>query len=363
MADSKSVLLREATEAAFLSLYGEPSTVHDHRHLAHCLNDASDDQQRNVYEAEVRFCSEPPPGYERFENVREARQWLHALSGSAEFRGNYPEVAAFLADNPVTVERSTAKIRTGCVYVSDGRIVLSSYDHGSGMVMPVVIHEFAHIVHGRSPADGFQQDHGPEFAAVYLDMVALVYGDDEANRMRRDFEQHNVHVDPGARSVTAAGDGLLAEGRLPRPSLLRTPEAVVLAREQRFVKQAERAARRALKERPEDLRRYVQEHAIEFKRAFEGGADLPPEVLAILNDSNAATFLAGRARIGAVEPSGSVQALGQPTDPIPVPGDVPVLCLSRNTHTGKPCQLMKASCPHPEHKHKDRSRRRHRSRR
>ena len=359
---SKSELLQEVLEAIFRAQYGEPSTVHDHRALTYYLGDEHDDQQHSMYEAERRFGSEPPPGYERFETVREARQWLHALSDSAEFWGVYPEVAAHLADNPVTVGRSTAKIKVGCANVRDGRILLSSYDYGSGMVLPVVIHEFAHIVHGRSPAGGFQQNHGREFAAVYLDMVALVCGDDEANRLCRDFEQHDVSVDHGARRVTAAGDGLLAAGRLPRPSLLRTPEAVVLAREQRFVKQAERTARRVLEERPEDLQQYVQEHAIEFKRAVGGGANLPPEVLEILDGSDAATFLAGRARIGAVEPSGAGQTLSRSADPIPVlipvPGDVAGLCLSRNTHTGKPCQRMKASCPHPEHKRKNRSRRR-----
>ena len=78
------------------------------------LSDEHDDQQHNMHEAEMRFGSEPPPGYERFETVSEARQWLHTLSDSAEFRRAHPEAAAHLADNPVTVGRSTAKIKAGC---------------------------------------------------------------------------------------------------------------------------------------------------------------------------------------------------------------------------------------------------------
>ena len=240
---------------------------------------APDYQARSLYEAEERFHDDPPPGQERFATVREAAQWAAKLAATPEFAAAYPDAAAWLAETPVSVKRSSAKQRIGCAVVGTGEISLSSFDDGIGMVLPVMVHEFAHVVHGRSPSDEFQQPHGSEFAAVYLDMVALVCGDTAADRLCRDFDRARVGVDLDARRVVAAGDGLAAAGRLPRPSRRRTPESVAAARDTRFVKAAEKAAAKALKYRPGALRQFVELNSAYFKQAAECGADLPSEVL------------------------------------------------------------------------------------
>ena len=235
-----------------------------------------DYQARSLYEAESRFCQEPPPGYERFAGIKEAQQWAHTLTQTPAFRAAYPQAAGWLDRNPLIVKASRAKQRIGCSVVGGGEIGLSSFDDGAGMVVPVMIHEFSHVVHGNSPAGGFQQAHGSEFAAVYLDMVALVYGDETAARLSNDFKRGGVDV--GARRVTDAGGGLIASGRLPRPSRQRTPETVEAARDARHVRHAEKEARKLLKYSPELIEWRVTQNKRFFERAVSLGADLPSQV-------------------------------------------------------------------------------------
>ena len=270
------------TSARTVRTRHEPRTVDDHMVLSGRY--APDYQARSLYEAEERFHTEPPPGYERFATVREASQWAAKLAASPEFSAAYPDAAAWLADNPVSVKRSSAKQRIGCATVGTGEISLSSFDDGVGMVLPVMVHEFAHVVHGRSRSERYQQPHGAEFAAVYLDMVALVCGDAAAGRLCGDFDRARVGVDLDARRVGVAGDGLAAAGRLPAPSRQRTPQSVAAARDARFVKAAEKAATKALKYRPAALRQFVQVNSGYFKNAAECGADLPAEVLRHIPD-------------------------------------------------------------------------------
>ena len=225
--------------------------------------------------------SEPPPSQQRFANVREAQAWARLLSESSEFRSAYPEVAEWLDQIPITVKRSSAKKRIGCAMSGTGQISLSSFDDGAGMVLPVMLHEISHVVHGASPADGYQEGHGPEYAAVYLDMVAIVCGDVEAERLLRDFDKARVSVDLDGRRVASAGDGLLASGKLPRPSRLRTPESVQAARNERFARGSERESRKLVGRQltRDHLAAVVKLHSDYFERAIEVGADLPPEIL------------------------------------------------------------------------------------
>ena len=267
-------------------LVWEPMTAHDAAgpqtvlgHSEKLGRYAPDPQARRLYSAESRFGSEPPPGHQRFGNVREAANWAQALAAAPEFVAAYPQAAAWLADNPVSVKRASGRRKVGCAWVGSGEISLSSADDGVGMVLPVMVHEFSHIVHGRSPAEKFQQAHGPEFAAVYVDMVALVCGDDAARRLLADFEQKQVAVAVGARRVRCAGEGLAAAGRLPEPSRRRTPESVSAARDAHLIRMAEREARKAIKKyKPEHLRSFVVLNQGVFEEAAAIGADLPVEV-------------------------------------------------------------------------------------
>lgn len=256
-----------------------PRTVDDFAAMAGRFQ--SDRQVHDLYDAEERFMSEPPPGQQRFADVREAQKWARTLSDTPEFRAAYPQAAAWLARNPVTVKRSSAKQRIGCAMSGTGQIGLSSFDDGVGMVLSVMLHEFSHVVHGASPADGLQEAHGPEYTSVYLDMVALVCGDVEAERLLRDFDRTLVSIDLDRRRVTSAGEGLLASGRLPRPSRLRTPESVRAARDARFARSAEKQALKIVERRPEAgfLASFVRLNGDYFERAVEVGADLPPEIL------------------------------------------------------------------------------------
>ena len=239
-----------------------------------------DYQARRLYNAEKRFIESPPAGHERFADIREARRWLQALSASTELSDAYPHASGWLADHPVTVKRSTAKRMIGCVESGTANMRLSSYDDGAGMVLPVVIHEFAHIVHGASPAERFQQSHGPEFAAVYVDLVAVVCGDAEAGHLRRDFADNEVDVDDAARRVTISGAGLLASRGLPRPTRRRTPESVAVARDALFAAAAEKQAAKILTHR--EMGTIVRHNRMYFEKALDAGAVLPAKILAAL---------------------------------------------------------------------------------
>ena len=265
-----------------------------------------DHQAQDLYEAESRFLTEPPPGYERFSGAAEARKWANALMLSQEFRAAYPLAARWFDQNPLIVEPSRAKNTGGCAVVGKGTIRLSSFDDGQGMVAPVMIHELSHVVHGNSPADGFQQPHGAEFAAVYLDMTALVYGDKTAERLAGDFNRDGVAVDHDSRRIRNAGEGLIADGRLPKPSRQRTPETVTAARNASYVRRIERQARQLAEHAGETIEQAVNHgqnretaeaaasKAMEqrvnrgqnreiLENAVELGARLPEQVLRHLN--------------------------------------------------------------------------------
>ena len=255
-----------------------PETVAD-QSLRVGLNQP-DHQARTLYDAERRFQSDPPLGHKRFANTREAQIWLRALTATAELRDAYPHAGAWLDDHPVTTKRSTAKRRIAGAETGTAKVVLSSHDDGVGLVLPVVVHEFAHVVHGANPADRLQQSHGPEFASVYLDMVAIVCGGDEAERLRGDFVDNGVDVDDAARRVTDPTAGLLAARKLPRPTSSRTPSSVAAARAARFAAAAERQAKKILKR--SDLASLVRGNRLYFSKALDAGADLPPQILKAL---------------------------------------------------------------------------------
>ena len=180
----------------------------------------------------------------------------------------------------MTTKRSAAKRRIAGAETGTAKVVLSSHDDGVGLVLPVVIHEFAHVVHGASPAERFNQAHGPEFAAVHLDMVAIVCGDDEAERLHGELVDNGVDVDSAARRVTNPTAGLLAARKLPQPTRRRSPNSVAAARDARFAAAAEKQAKKILKH--PDLETLVQGNRLYFSKAVEAGADLPPQILEAL---------------------------------------------------------------------------------
>ena len=110
-----------------------------------------DYQKRRLYKGEARFMEEPPAAQQRFADVGEARRWAEALAASDEFRSAYPEAAAHLGANPLEVRRSTAKHKVGSAATGGSRIRLSAHDDGKGMVLPAMVHEMSHIVHGNAP--------------------------------------------------------------------------------------------------------------------------------------------------------------------------------------------------------------------
>ena len=183
-----------------------------------------DYQQKDLYRAETRFMSDPPPAEAKFANGSEAQDWLKKLIASPELAAAYPHPAASLRQNPPKVKVGSATKHIGTAQIGDNVLRLSNALGGVGMTLPVMIHEVAHFVH--SHTDGFahgQEAHGPEFAAIYLDMVSLVCGEDQARRLSEDFKGECLRVAINSRRVSG-GEGLLAGGKLPNPSGIRTAE-------------------------------------------------------------------------------------------------------------------------------------------
>ena len=285
-----------------------------------------DYQQEALYQAEGRFLTEPPPAEAKFANRSEAQDWLEKLIGDPDFEVAYPRQAVAMRQNPPEVKVGSATKGIGRADISRNVMRLSNALGGVGMTLPVVLHEFSHFVH--SYTDGFakgQEAHGPEFSAIYLDMVALVCGDHTADRLSEDFQAAGIRVAHKSRRVVdddmewmdddryegsglpdepeatfghpgerdSAGAGLIAKGRLSSPTGTRTAEqasaAAMKLANKKMAKTWEsswKAAQTWASEDPEKPKRLMREFAEHNRAVFEAhlakGGTLPAEMCEFL---------------------------------------------------------------------------------
>ncbi len=258
-----------------------------------------DPQQHTLYAAEKRFMNDPPPGEMMFKTRSEVKNWLSTLTGKTDFQDAYPISARALISKPIDIKITSGRKHVGAADLSKRVMRLSKAEGGLGMTLPVVLHEFAHFVHQtRSNLDIYtlEEPHGPEFAAVYLDVVALVCGDDEADRLAQDFALKSLDVRHKGRKVENRHPprlGLIADKRIPRPSGSRTAEDVFAAALAANNKQYDRAWKLSVKNaeswRGEDpnkpealLRQFASDNRQIFEKHHARGGTLPPQLLEFL---------------------------------------------------------------------------------
>ena len=201
-------------------------------------NEWDDDPQAQIlYRAESRFHADPPAAETRFVSADEAQQWLADLFASDDFAGVFPEAAERLAGHSPRVKINRNKTLVGIYDPNVNTLQMSSAYDGIGMILPCVLHEAAHVVDFKNlPYADSETTHDAEFAAVYLDMVALTLGSDQAERLRQDFDA--AEVEHGERRVSQHTDGMLARGTLRQPSGIRNADTVAAARAQRLTREA-----------------------------------------------------------------------------------------------------------------------------
>lgn len=267
----------------------------ERRHFRHI----PDYQQSALYKAETRFLTEPPPAEAKFANRSEVQGWLKKLIASPELAAAYPRQAEALRRHPPEVKVGSATRKIGQADITDNVLRLSNALGGVGMTLPVMLHELSHFVH--SHTDGFargEQAHGPEFAAVYLDMVCLVCGEDQARRLSEDFDEGHLRVAKNSRRVSG-GEGLMAEGKLPNPSETRTAEQASDAAMEHANKKMARTWKTNKKRadtwastdpgKPEQLMREFAEHNRGvFEQHLAKGGTLPNELCEYLGLRQAA---------------------------------------------------------------------------
>lgn len=93
---------------------------------------------------------------------------------------------------------------TGDIEVSEARATLvkhAAYAQGqrikfapTDMSRFIAIHEVSHVVHVRSKLGG--RSHGPEYRAIFAEMVEIVYGPNFARLLREAFSQLSLDVHP-----------------------------------------------------------------------------------------------------------------------------------------------------------------------
>ena len=163
---------------------------------------ARDTQRKRLYTAEnVAFNRSfyvPPGAVVR--SVRECHDYIERVQSRAYLRRKYDWHLTF----PITVKDGRG-YRRAVAYQGYREIQLPRWARTED-VMP---HELAHLLTPTRLAD-----HGPEFAAIYLDLVQHMLGKHEASRLRDQFRKNRVRV------LTASGNARIQSAPRSRSAVL-----------------------------------------------------------------------------------------------------------------------------------------------
>ncbi len=149
-----------------------------------------DSQRARLYAAE-RVAFEAEYRVLRLETLPAVRAFLDGVLADSRFRAVYGHFSS------VRLKDGRGTRHAYAAYDQETRAVLFSLPRWS-RTRPIVLHELAHVAslhrHGRIAP------HGPEFAAVYIELVERHLGRIAALRLKRLFRVHRVRfgsTDPG----------------------------------------------------------------------------------------------------------------------------------------------------------------------
>lgn len=157
-----------------------------------------DSQRARVYRAEraafMADAARPLPAFGWLTSMEAARAFVSAVAAHPQVIARFPLAGkpglSLLSDLLVTDGRGR---RSACAYVDRHAIALPQLFR----MRWVVLHECAHII--ARARFGYQANyvaHGREFAAVYLDLVQIVFGADAHARLATAFAAHGVSFQP-----------------------------------------------------------------------------------------------------------------------------------------------------------------------
>lgn len=103
----------------------------------------------------------------------------------------------------LTVEEGPVSMTVTNAYAQPGlnRIVFAP----KPMYRHIAVHEIAHVVHHRLNTGGRQ--HGPQWRAVYVDMISITYGDHYGDLLRQAFTE--VGLTLGFAGLPASGTPII----------------------------------------------------------------------------------------------------------------------------------------------------------
>lgn len=159
-----------------------------------------------------------PDGY-RYASIASTQAYVDAVRTSAPFQRRW-------GHRSLKVYPNAGSSRGG------GGLLHMSADHRRNEY--VVLHEMAHNL---SPRSG----HGPEFAAVYLELVKVVMGAEAAAVLRSSYADRRVKYRPGLKVVPKPSAERLARAR--RVKVRRAQPGVEITPEQAAAKVARRRER------------------------------------------------------------------------------------------------------------------------
>lgn len=154
-----------------------------------------DSQRSRIYRAEMRaFHGRYAKGM-RFESLPALQRFLERAVADPWFKARFGALSAVeICDGRGIRHASSA-------YEPDTRRCVFSFPRWA-RTKPVVLHELAHAASFRRY--GLVAAHGPEFAAVFLELVARHLGSAARERLRRAFVTLNVGCQTAARAKRAA---------------------------------------------------------------------------------------------------------------------------------------------------------------
>jgi len=139
-----------------------------------------DGQRQKVYDAEKPFRNVGEP----VADIEAASKLVVKLLNNARIKRLYDHK---IGKKPIRVRLT--RIDSGKSHASESHIAL----HPEwGLTRLVIAHELAHVIVRRTHGYYGAQGHGPEFCAVYLDLVQAALGIEVRNQLIESFKAHRV---------------------------------------------------------------------------------------------------------------------------------------------------------------------------
>lgn len=154
-----------------------------------------DSQRSRIYRAEIRaFYGRSAKGM-RFESLAALQRFLERVAADPWFKARFGALSA------IEIRDGRGIRHASSAYEPDTRRCVFSFPRWA-RTKPVVLHELAHAASFRRY--GLVAAHGPEFAAVFLELIERHLGSAARERLRRAFATLNVGYEPAARTKRAA---------------------------------------------------------------------------------------------------------------------------------------------------------------